>query len=118
MADVVDAHEFALVLFGGLGGIINPDGLLSAIARPYNGHYRRIWSKAAALTESLIRNHPFTDGNKRTAVIVVHALLLHRSGFELRGTQQAFEDHVLQIAAGELTFDQIEDWFRQHVRAR
>jgi hypothetical protein len=47
LADVIDAHEFALVLFGGLGGIINPDGLLSAIARPYNGHYRRIESSAA-----------------------------------------------------------------------
>lgn len=107
------------MLFGGLGGILNADGLLSAIGRPYNGHYRRIWSKAAALTESLVRNHPFVDGNKRTALIVAGAFL-DRSGWALRSavTPPVFESHILQIARGELTFEHIEDWFRGHVRPR
>ena len=104
-------------MFGGLPGIINADALLSAIGRPYSGHYRRIWSKAAALAESVVRNHPFADGNKRTAFIVV-SVLVDRSGWTLgpHATSQAVEDLMVSIARGELSFAQIEHWFRAALR--
>jgi death-on-curing protein len=47
----------------------------SAIGRPYSGYHRSISRKAAALAESIIQNHGFVDGNKRTAVIMMHTLL-------------------------------------------
>jgi death-on-curing protein len=116
VADVIDAHEQALA-FGGLAGIVNPDALLSAIGRPYSGHHRRIWSKAAALAESLIRNHPFVDGNKRTALIVV-SVLVDRSGWKLgpHATSAAVEEFMVSIARGDRTFAEIEDWFHAALR--
>src|SRR5262249_30792777 len=76
--DVLDVHQRALET-GGAHSIFNADAIYSAIGRPYTGYYRHIWSKAAALTHSLVTNHGFTDGNKRTALLTVH-LLVERSG--------------------------------------
>ena len=70
--DVVDAHDIALT-YGGLHGVINGAGLESAIGRPYNGYYPRVWSKAAALVGSLVRNHPFADGNNRVTADCLRA---------------------------------------------
>jgi len=62
-----------------------------------------------------VRNHPFTDGNKRTAFIVV-MVLLDLSGWTLGldATPEAVEDLMLRIARGELRFGEIEDWFRRN----
>ena len=71
--------------------------------------------KAAALTESIIRRHPFLDGNKRTATYVA-AYLLEKLGYELEAKQKKLEDFVVQIA--QRTFEQ-EDmalWFEDHFR--
>ncbi|MCH7539555.1 MAG: Fic family protein [Proteobacteria bacterium] len=54
----------------------------SAISRPYNGYYRPIARKVAALVESMATNHGFTDGNTRTSLILMHTLLV-KSGYEL-----------------------------------
>lgn len=99
--------------FGGLRGVVNGAALESAIARPYNGHYPKVWSKAAALIESLVGNHPFVDGNKRTALIVAHLFVL-RSGYRLplETAPPDFENMVLAVAAGRMRFPQIEAWFR------
>jgi death-on-curing protein len=96
-------------------GVLNVGGIESAIGRPYNGYYPRIWSKAAALAESLVRNHGYVDGNKRTAFIVV-MMFLDRSGWSLDvgATQEAVEDLMVKIADRQLTFVEIEAWFRKH----
>jgi len=71
-----------LSIGGGLQGVPNPHLIESALARPYTGYYPRIWQKAAALVESMARNHGFADGNKRTTLILLHTLL-QRSGYTL-----------------------------------
>ena len=88
----------------------------SAIGRPYNGYYPRIWSKAAALVQSLVGNHPFTDGNKRTALIVTNLFLL-RSGYRLQpATRPAqLEEMILGVAAGKLSFDEVQAWFKARI---
>ena len=65
----------------------------------------------------MVRNHPFTDGNKRTAFILV-SVLLDRSGWTLgpSATSEAVEDFMVSIARGELAFAQIETWFRGMLR--
>jgi death on curing protein len=73
------AHEEALT-YGGLGGILSLDYLEAAIGRPCIGYYRPIAKKAAALVESMLRNHGFVDGNKRTTLLLL-LLLLDRSGY-------------------------------------
>jgi death-on-curing protein len=117
--DVVDAHDIALT-YGGLHGVINGAGLESAIGRPYNGYYPRVWSKAAALVESLVRNHPFADGNKRTALIVTYLFLL-RSEYRFRRPMTIvgpFERMILGVAARKLSFGDVEDWFRVRIVPR
>ena len=89
----------------------------SAIARPYSGYYSPIAKKAAALVESAATNHGFTDGNKRTTVILMH-LLLSKSGYELNplfensSLENEVEEMVLAVVQHQLTFDQIVAWFR------
>jgi death-on-curing protein len=115
LRDVLDAHERALET-GGAPGILSVDAIRSAIARPYSGYYRRIWSKAAALTHSLVTNHGFTDGNKRTALLTVH-LLIERSGWTFaRGTEHGIDDMLVAVAKRELVFQDVESWYRARLR--
>ena len=115
MRDVLDGHQRALET-GGAPGILNADAIYSAIGRPYTGYYRHIWSKAAALTHSLVTNHGFTDGNKRTALLTVH-LLVERSGWTfVPGTENQIDDLLVAVAKGDLTFTGIATWYRARLR--
>lgn len=116
LSDAVHAHEEQIRLFGGRSGILSVDSVLSAIGRPYSGYHLRIHSKGSALLESVIGNHGFVDGNKRTAVVLLF-LLYERSGFELVGLGEedfglALEEFVVGIAAGQMSRPEIEDWLR------
>jgi death-on-curing protein len=68
--------------FGGLPGVLDVGRIEAAISRPYSGYLRPIASKAAALFEAITNNHGFTDGNKRTALLLTD-LLIKRSGYRL-----------------------------------
>lgn len=115
LRDVLDAHQRALET-GGAPGILSADAIQSAIGRPYSGYHRLIWSKAAALTHSLVTNHGFIDGNKRTALLAVH-LLVERSGWTfVRGTEGQIDQMLVAVATGELTAAEIEDWYRARLR--
>jgi death on curing protein len=110
-------------MFGGLAGIPNPGLVASAIERPYNGHYRSISRKCAALVESVSRNHGFADGNKRTTIILLHTLLT-RSGFKLcpcgeyEDLETAVEQTVIDVVTGALSFDKLEAWLQVRIRRR
>lgn len=93
----------------GAGGALRDFGLLdSAVARPQasmfgQDAYPDIWEKAAALMHSIIANHPFVDGNKRTALTSVMAFL-DRNGVETEPLDEdAAYDLTIGIAAGKLT---------------
>lgn len=73
--DVLSGHARLLVLFGGAPGVRDRGALEAALARPQSGYYRDVIEQAAALLESLSQNHPFIDGNKRTAIAVTAAFL-------------------------------------------
>ena len=93
------------------------------MARPYNGYYRAIEKKAAALVQSIAGNHGFVDGNKRTAVILTH-LLLSKSGYRLdpiRGDDTidvAMENMVVDAVCHKLSFDEIVRWFFDRLHRR
>ena len=118
LRDILDAHQRALET-GGAPGILSADAIQSAIGRPYSGYYRHIWSKAAALTQSLVTNHGFTDGNKRTALLAVH-LLVERSGWTfVPGTENEIDEMLVAVARGDLSLMDIETWYRARLgRAR
>ena len=113
--DVVYAiHDAQLAEHGGLSGLTDPRRLQAALALPRNlAAYGEL--DAAALAASyaigLTRNHPFADGNKRTAWVVVR-LFLADNGYRLRFDPADAVRIMESVAAGTLTEAQLADWFR------
>ncbi|MCW1920637.1 type II toxin-antitoxin system death-on-curing family toxin [Rhodobacter sp. KR11] len=114
LMDVIAAHDEALT-YGGRPGILNLDGIESAIGRPYSGYHRKISQKAAALLEALAQNHGFVDGNKRTALLAT-LLLIGRSGYDLVLVgDEWIDDVVVLVAEGQMAFPELETWFSQRL---
>lgn len=116
--DVVLAlHERQLSEHGGPAGLRNPDGLSSAMARAPNlAAYGDpdASALAAAYANGIARNHPFVDGNKRTAWVVARLFLKDnqvRMSFEKADAIAA----MLALAAGELSEEQLANWFRERI---
>jgi death-on-curing protein len=119
LEDALYSHHISIQEFGGSSGIRDEGLLLSSLARPFQTFdlqdlYETPADKAAAIFESLIINHPFMDGNKRTAYIVMRALLIM---FDL--DVMAFDDekYEMTIAAssGQIRFDEIKVWIQEHL---
>ena len=79
--------------------------------------YPSIVDKAAALGYSLVQNHPFLDGNKRTGHAATEVFLL-LNGFEIQSSVDEQERIVLQVASGEMDREAFALWLRDHVVAR
>jgi death on curing protein len=91
----------------------------SALARPYGGYYRHIWEKAAALVQSMAGNHGFADGNKRTALILLHTLI-RNSGYELvaindEDLEQSVEDIILAATSSSTSVQELMKWFQPRI---
>lgn len=120
LEDVVFLHTVAIQQFGGSEGTRSRDALESAIARPWGAsfgreHYPSPFGKAAALCESLVRNHPFVDGNKRAAMYA-SAFLLERLGYEFAAGQDEVENFAVEVAEGRHTTEEMAEWFRDPAR--
>lgn len=116
---VVSLHERQLAENGGPGGIRDPGALESALAgAPNLDTYGEpdAAALAAACAGGIARNHPFVDGNKRTAWVLAR-LLLDLNGFELTYRDEDAIGVMFRCAAGELTEDGLAEWFRERVRS-
>ena len=96
------------------------ESLEAAIERPWGSsfgqeHFPSPYEKAAALCESLIRRHPFVDGNKRTGV-TMGSYLLSTFGYEVEATQRELEDFGVAVARGVPDLDQIARWFEDRAK--
>ena len=114
---VLAAHDRQLAEHGGPEGLRNRGGLESALARAPNlAAYgdQDAPALAAAYAAGIARNHPFVDGNKRTAWIAAR-LFLRINGFGLSYDREDAERVVLALAAGELSEDELAEWFRGRV---
>jgi death-on-curing protein len=110
-------HDRQLAEHGGPTGVREPAMLESALARPLNQWaYGEddLCALAAAYAYGIARNHPFADGNKRTAWVFAR-LFLRLNGQSLSFTPREAIDTVLALAASEITEDELADWFRQHL---
>lgn len=108
--------------FGGRAGLRDRGALEAAVARPFatfDGEdlYPDVASKAAALLHSLVSNHPFVDGNKRTGALAAE-LLLDVNGVDLVASDDEFEEMVMAVSSGTLDIEQLVIWFRQRTRFR
>ena len=112
--DILILHDKSIEMYGGAKGIRDLGLLESAIARPFQTFggedlYPSAIEKAAALGESLIINHPFIDGNKRTGMLGIVTLLLeHEIDIDVPGDD--FYSMVIKISTGEMKFEEIVEW--------
>lgn len=119
---ILKLHTELIKATGGTDGLRDEALLDSALNAPFQGFgetdvYPSIQQKAARLGFGLIKNHAFTDGNKR---IGVHAMLvfLMVNGIELSYTQKELSDMVLKVASGELSFESMINWIIDHEKAQ
>lgn len=113
------AHSEQLSEHGGGDGIRDNGLLESAMARPQNllayGE-PDVADLAAAYAYGIARNHPFIDGNKRTAAVVSETFLII-NGFALAASDAELVVAFLALAAGDLSEEELADWFRLHLHA-
>lgn len=114
------AHAEQLAEHGGGEGVCDAGLMTSALARPQNlvayGD-PDVPALAAAYAYGIARNHPFVDGNKRTAAVVSETFLM-LNGYDLAATDAEVVVAFVSLAAGELTEAELTDWFRQHIVTR
>lgn len=113
------AHAEQLAEHGGAEGVRDAGALESAMMRPRNlAQYEEpdAAALAAAYAYGIARNHPFVDGNKRTAAVVAETFLA-LNGYGLDASDAEVVVAFLALAAGELAEDELADWFRQRIAA-
>jgi death-on-curing protein len=116
---VLAAHDRQLAEHGGPQGLRNVGGLESALARAPNlAAYGEpdAAALAAAYAAGIARNHPFVDGNKRTAWIAAR-LFLRINGIRLSYDHEDATRVMLALAAGEISEDELAEWFRERVHS-
>jgi death on curing protein len=115
--EIIEINAEMVAKFGGIHGLRDNKALESAVGRLQSGYYADAIEEAAALFESLSQNHPFLDGNKRTAITAVGVFLL------LNGYRLTFDDLeaycwlIGLYESGAVRKATIEDWLREHATA-
>jgi death-on-curing protein len=111
-------HDAQLAEHGGIAGIRDEGLLASALARPRNleayGEEVDASALAAAYAFGIARNHPFLDGNKRTAFVVME-LFLNLNGWVLNAADAECISAMLALAAGDLSEKALVAWLRSHI---
>ena len=118
LIEILELHRQILEQSGGALGIRDMGLLESAIAQPrmtFGGEdlYPSLLDKAAALGFSIIMNHPFVDGNKRTGHAATETFLV-LNGLEINASVDEQEGMVLAIASGMLGREEFAGWLQQH----
>jgi death on curing protein len=113
---ILRLHELSILKYEGGNGTRDEGLMESAIARPYQTFggedlYPTVFEKAAATAESIIINHPFLDGNKRTGLLAMLAVL-DNENFELSMSNGEIYNFIVKISTGEVKFEQIVEWLK------
>lgn len=115
VVEVLAIHEDQINRYGGSTGMRDRGLLEAALYRPQTGYYADLIEEAAALWESLAQNHPFIDGNKRTAFAITYTFLAINGGII---TAEAEATHVFIMGlyeAGTFDFEHLAQWLRNNV---
>jgi len=118
--DVVTAiHQRQLAEHGGAEGVRDAGLLASALDRPrnllaYGDPAPDLARLAAAYGFGVARDHPFVDGNKRTALVVM-LVFLKLNGVEVAALAQESYEAIMSLAAGNLDEEALADWLRDHL---
>ena len=115
--EILFLHHAIIEDFGGSHGVRDENRLLSVVQAPrqqvFNKElYATIHEKAAVLLRNIIGDHPFVDGNKRTAITVC-GVFLARNNYLLTCKPKELEDFAVRVAVEHLTVEQITLWLKR-----
>ena len=116
--EVIAIHNLAIEEFGGKNNIRDTALLESAFNRPFATFdgidlYATVIDKAAAIAESIIKKHPFHDGNKRIGYIILRAIL-RKNKIDISASEDEKYDFIIDIAEGKIDFDAIVEWLKNN----
>jgi death-on-curing protein len=112
LAEVLAIHRDQIHRYGGSEGIRDPGLLEAALYRPQTGYYQDLIEEAAALWESLAQNHPFVDGNKRTAFAVTYTFLFINDTQIIPDSEETYRFISSLYAAKDFNFSNLVAWLR------
>ena len=112
-------HSAAIVKFGGLDGVRDEGLLESALAQPFQTFggeeiYPTVAQKAARYAYGIASNHPFADGNKRTATAIM-GVFLRMNGCRFKPRHDELLAIMVGVADGSVSFEQLADWLESHI---
>jgi death-on-curing protein len=117
VAEVLAIHADQIERYGGAAGIRDPGILEAALFRPQTGYYADLIEEAAALWESLGQNHPFIDGNKRTAFAATYTFLAI-NGTRLTASAGELDAFIAGLyASNRFAYEALVPWLRAHTEA-
>jgi len=117
--EVIRIHEALIDQFGGSKGVRDEGLLDAAINRPFQSFdgkdlYETPDEKSSAIFESVIKNHPFIDGNKRIAYVLMRLLLLQYH-YDIAAKQEEKYQFVIEVASGMFDFEGIKQWISKRL---
>ena len=116
--EVITLHDLIVYETGGSHGVRDVGLLYSAVSRPqasFAGQdlYKSLFNKAAALFHSIIFNHAFIDGNKRTAISSA-GLFLEMNGYKLKLDKKESYEFIVKAESKKYTIEKISKWFKKN----
>ena len=119
-AELIAINHEAIAKYGGLHGVRDLNFLRLAIGRPQmsaglRDAYPTIYQKAAAMFHSIINNHPFFDGNKRTSLFSM-IVFMGYNGYSVEFTKEEGIEFTLKAHNGDWNVDQIAEWIKSHTK--
>ena len=109
-------HDAAVREFGGSMGLRDMGALESAVLRPQMGYYDGLIEEAAAMLESLAMNHPFVDGNKRTAFYATDSFLRRNGSFIDCENDEAHRFFMRLFETNSFRFAELRSWLEEHAK--
>ncbi|MGO9274031.1 MAG: type II toxin-antitoxin system death-on-curing family toxin [Terriglobia bacterium] len=116
VAEVLAIHADQIERYGGVQGVRDQGLLEAALYRPQTGYYAGLIEEATALWESLAQNHPFIDGNKRTAFAATYTFLAINGARLTADAEETYAFIAALYEANQFTFDKLVPWLRRHVK--
>ena len=114
--EVIAIHDALISETGGSYGLRDMGALESAVLRPQMGYYDGIVEEAAAMLESLAMNHPFVDGNKRTALASTDVFLRKNGSFIACDSEEAYRFFMKLFATNSFRFAELREWLEEQVK--
>ncbi len=117
LEEILRIHFQVIEDYGGSHGVRDEGRLKSVVKAPKQEvfgqeQYKSLFDKAAVYLRNIIGDHPFSDGNKRTAVTIC-GIFLARNGKLLTVSSQQLEDFTVSVATEHLKIEEISDWLKR-----